>query len=659
MTKLMKRLALCLATMAAFALALILCGTAMAAEPEAKAASRGGKCGENLTWTLDGGTLTISGTGDMEDYIIPGVGPVVGAAAPAPWNRYKDEIKALVVESGVTGVGEEAFSYTSVKTAELPDTLKRIGMSAFSWCSSLEGIEIPDSVETVGSYAFSTCVNLRKAKLPNGLERVGSGMFEDCYELWNVEIPASVTAIGEDAFSGCSSLRNVIYGGSRADWNGVALGTGNDYLKKARIVCQVKGPVHAVEVIGSCADNSGKGSYEAGEEVTLLAGSRKYWTFTGWTAKGVNLPQEDLKKPKLTFIMPDADVTAEAHWEAERYSVAVSGSRAENSGKGSYAVGEEVTLRAGTWAGWTFDGWRLTGVKGLSAEDLKKPEVTFKMPDADVTAEAGWKENAPELKRELTFLLGGSAQGPYTSGGETFYICDAVINGEYKSVNVAPDARIGDWTPENDAESLILDRVEYRKEGYKTMLVSGGFDGTNGADRGYGRGVCRSGERGIRLGIWQGGPGVTYEAAPGLRVYYIESEREGDRWTAVFKKENLGSITADRNLAAYYTVENGRITFLALVRGEDWKAPEGAPPVLGTEKNGNPASGKISFTAWSNYSGSAVPALWAAGYHGDRAADAAVSGGTGADFSLRGNRGKLFLLAKDTMIPLEKAVEVR
>lgn len=104
-----------------------------------------GTCGRNLSWKLSSeGTLTISGTGEMDDYDF----------AP-PWGH---DVSTVVMEKGVTSIGKGAFSACSgLKRVTLPDGLQSIGERAFSECSSLEKITIPSSVTSFGFYAFSGC----------------------------------------------------------------------------------------------------------------------------------------------------------------------------------------------------------------------------------------------------------------------------------------------------------------------------------------------------------------------------------------------------------------------------------------------------------------------------------------------------------------------
>ena len=61
-----------------------------------------GKAGFDLAWTLDAaGTLTISGTGSMEDYSL--YSPT--KRMPPPWYSERDSIRRVKIRSGVTCIG--------------------------------------------------------------------------------------------------------------------------------------------------------------------------------------------------------------------------------------------------------------------------------------------------------------------------------------------------------------------------------------------------------------------------------------------------------------------------------------------------------------------------------------------------------------------------
>ena len=161
-----------------------------------------GKNGDNLTWVLTvDGTLTISGSGEMENYTDSSV---------APWYSNRTKILSVVVEPGVTSVGDYAF-YACLKltSISLPGGVKSIGESAFQDCAKLTAVEIPDGVTSIGYRAFYGCTSLTSVTIPEGVTGIGSSAFSGCSSLTSVTIPDSVARIGSSAFSGCSGLTSV------------------------------------------------------------------------------------------------------------------------------------------------------------------------------------------------------------------------------------------------------------------------------------------------------------------------------------------------------------------------------------------------------------------------------------------------------------------
>lgn len=184
-----------------------------------------GTCGENLTWTLDpAGTLTISGTGEMEEFDYFG----------APWSRNRDSIKTVVIESGVTTIGRDAFCVCERLTSiTVPESVTSIGADAFSNCNNLTDVYITDmdawcriDFANYGAtpmyYSFSLgharniYLNGEKivsVALPEGFTEVKAYTFRGFKDLIQVTLPASVTAIGKAAFEDCNSLTRVTFEG--------------------------------------------------------------------------------------------------------------------------------------------------------------------------------------------------------------------------------------------------------------------------------------------------------------------------------------------------------------------------------------------------------------------------------------------------------------
>jgi putative cell wall-binding protein len=197
-----------------------------------------GNCGEDVTWILHDGVLTILGSGSMYDYIV--INDYGFVSSSAPWYLFSDEITEVKIQEEVTSIGNYAFyNCFRLTSITIPDSVTEIGDSAFYCCLSLTNITIPDSVATIGTHAFSTCSNLtsvtisdsvkaigdyafagctslRSIKIPASVTSIESWTFVDCSNLTNITISASVTSIGEGAFYGCTSLNKVIMKGSIA-----------------------------------------------------------------------------------------------------------------------------------------------------------------------------------------------------------------------------------------------------------------------------------------------------------------------------------------------------------------------------------------------------------------------------------------------------------
>lgn len=155
-----------------------------------------GVCGDNLNWTLTtDGTLTISGTGDMTSH---------------PWSDYKEQIKKLVVEEGVTSICDYAFSECEFLKGELiiPESVTKIGERAFFSCSGLTGdINIPVGVETLGLSAFRNCTGFTgDVSIPSTLRVIPNDTFKGCENLTGIKISEGVEVIGAYAFAGCERL---------------------------------------------------------------------------------------------------------------------------------------------------------------------------------------------------------------------------------------------------------------------------------------------------------------------------------------------------------------------------------------------------------------------------------------------------------------------
>ena len=146
------------------------------AAPAWAAAVSTGKCGDNLTWTLDNsGTLTITGNGAMDNYDMYTVDP--------PWYKNLSNIKTLVIDGGVSSIGNSSFHGAP---------------------------------------------NLSKVMIAEGVKEIRWGAFYYCERLSSITIPRSMTEIASVAFMDCKNIKDIYYGGSEAQWKAITIGDGND-----------------------------------------------------------------------------------------------------------------------------------------------------------------------------------------------------------------------------------------------------------------------------------------------------------------------------------------------------------------------------------------------------------------------------------------------
>lgn len=168
----------------------------------ASAAGTSGKCGPSAYWSFDSstGTLTISGSGAMNDYEY---------GNDYPWMDYRDSIQTIVIGDQITQIGRYAFTGTACSTIKFGKNVRSIGAEAFNGCRNLSGdLTLPDSVQIVGDRAFSGCTGLNGTlTLGSSLQTIGAGAFYDCSFSGNLVIPDSVTSIGRYAFYSRPYLR--------------------------------------------------------------------------------------------------------------------------------------------------------------------------------------------------------------------------------------------------------------------------------------------------------------------------------------------------------------------------------------------------------------------------------------------------------------------
>ena len=185
-----------------------------------------GVCGDDAYWYLDRDKkLTIAGTGATYDYF-----------DGAPWLEWKKGIKELIVEEGITALGNYLFAQEGeqyqLSKVVLPDTLESIGDYTFSNNNSLTEIHIPDGVKSIGSGAFYGCYILRTVTLGKSLETIGSRAFQLCMALAEIQFPEGLKSIGSQAFNRCNALTEITIPASVTSVDGFSecMGLKNAYI---------------------------------------------------------------------------------------------------------------------------------------------------------------------------------------------------------------------------------------------------------------------------------------------------------------------------------------------------------------------------------------------------------------------------------------------
>lgn len=161
---------------------------------------------EDFAWELsDDGTLTISGNGDMPNWNGSNVSDI-----STPWYSQRSSIKSVVIEDGITSIGNCAFAWCpNLTSVTLPDSITSLGHHAFVQCRKLTDITLPSGVTKMGHNAFAACFVLEKLTIPENVTKINHRAFYQCYKLESITIPEKVTAIDGEAFYECNKLKEI------------------------------------------------------------------------------------------------------------------------------------------------------------------------------------------------------------------------------------------------------------------------------------------------------------------------------------------------------------------------------------------------------------------------------------------------------------------
>jgi len=180
-------------------------------------------CGDNLSWEIDSeGALTVTGTGDMWDF----------EPDAEPWYNHRGSITNIIIESGVTSIGNNAFRQcVYLENIQIPKTVTHIGNGAFRECFNLVSVNIPSGITTIEPYLFYGCYSIKSIKIPQGVTSIGNSAFLQC-SLEYIELPSTLQFVDEYAFN--NRLDTVYFNGTEAQWERIQIANFNESLFSAQ-----------------------------------------------------------------------------------------------------------------------------------------------------------------------------------------------------------------------------------------------------------------------------------------------------------------------------------------------------------------------------------------------------------------------------------------
>lgn len=240
----------------------------------ASAADGSGKCGENVFWSFDveAKTLTISGTGPMDDYELISDGAIEEwVYCTAPFDVEGGIIDTVIIEDGVTSVGTLAFYDFNIKNLIIADSVKVIKESAFYENTRLKTLNLGNGLEVIEESAFYYCRSaLESVVLPESLTTIEGGAFGYCTALKEVQISKNLSDVSAFAFSNCDKLEKFIVDEENpyfCDIDGVLFSK-----DKKTLVCYPEGKEGVTYSVPDGVTDIGKGAFSGNyvlESVTL------------------------------------------------------------------------------------------------------------------------------------------------------------------------------------------------------------------------------------------------------------------------------------------------------------------------------------------------------------------------------------------------------
>lgn len=150
------------------------------------------------------------------NYVFPKETYIIGDGA-----FYKcSSLTSINIPVVIREIGEYAFYFANnIKELYIPSYVRSIANSAFEGMEKLEKVYLPETIEIISKSLFAGCESLVDVKLSSTLKSLEEYAFYGCSSLVTINLARSLTYIGKDCFSLCNSLEEIVYEGSRNEWN--------------------------------------------------------------------------------------------------------------------------------------------------------------------------------------------------------------------------------------------------------------------------------------------------------------------------------------------------------------------------------------------------------------------------------------------------------
>lgn len=387
-----------------------------------------GKCGDHVTWVLDeDGTLTISGTGKMDDY---------DWGAPYVANHLWDDQKVtkVIVEEGVTKIGNRAFtSCENIESVKLPSTLTHIGEYAFCRCRNLTKIMIPEKVTEIEERAFETCENLNSIAIESdnveisegaiGYDETGNGyptviVKKDDFIIYG-HIGSTAEQYAEDNGFTFEELKAHVhtYGDPVFTWTQ----TNGGYTATAAVTCSAQDDT--LQVPCTVTKTTKEATYEADGQIVYMA--KATWKEKTYTeTKTVTIPQKTAEE-KIAEETKTEETKTEDTTQVQDTSQSDDTKESDAAGKSedSASQSDDGQKSDDTQTGWVKDGdtWHFNNADGETQTGWINDGGKWYYTDDSGAMQTGWVQDGDTW---YYTSASGEMQTGWVKDGDTWYYTD-------------------------------------------------------------------------------------------------------------------------------------------------------------------------------------------------------------------------------------------